>query len=302
MKKTIRVIASVILALIMFGACQDGSIRNYSGARLNNLNLQTSAVGDFVWDDTNMNGIQDDGETGLAGVTVNLYGCDDNLLASDTTGENGSYLFNELEPGEYVLGFIAPDGYVFSPRDQGDNDLADSDPNPETGKTDCFALESDTQDLSRDAGLYAAGDDGCTYGKGFWKNHAGMGPQDDLVTDLLPLRLGGEDGENGLLVETAEVAYNILQQQTYGEPSNGITRLYAHFLAAKLNIANGASDADIVEAAAAADAFLATHDWNDWDNLSGEEKQMINDWKSTFEMYNEGEIGPGHCDEEDLGF
>ncbi len=33
---------------------------------------QPSSLGDYVWEDLNANGIQDDGDTGVEGVTVNL--------------------------------------------------------------------------------------------------------------------------------------------------------------------------------------------------------------------------------------
>ena len=42
----------------------------------------TSAIGDYVWNDGNRNGIQDDGDTGINGVTVNLYDCAGNPVAS----------------------------------------------------------------------------------------------------------------------------------------------------------------------------------------------------------------------------
>jgi hypothetical protein len=142
-------------------------------------------------------------------------------------------------------------------------------------------------------------DEGCTYGKGFWKNHAGMGPQEDLVTDLLPIWLGNSDGDYSLGVETAEMAYNVLQQHEYGHPSNGITRLYAHLLAAKLNIANGASDDDIGDVITDADNFLAGHDWESWNDLGHEDRQTINGWKDMLEDFNEGIIGPGSCDSMD---
>jgi len=259
--------------------------------------VQLGAIGDFVWHDQNMNGIQEDGEGGISGVTVNLYDCEENLLESATTGDEGQYLFEGLEGGEYILGFEAPDGYQFSPQDQGDDDAADSDPNTETGRTECFTLEPDTENLSWDAGLFATETEDCTYGMGFWKNHCGFGPQDDLVTELLPIRLGNQGGEFSLNVETAETAYAILGQHSYGDPSNGITKLYSHFLTAKLNIANGASDEDIAELVTEVDAFLASHDFEAWGELSQEERQMVSDWKGTLEDYNEGVIGPGSCSE-----
>jgi len=257
--------------------------------------LQNAAIGNYVWNDTNMDGIQADSEPGMDDVVVELYNCDEELIATDTTSEEGHYFFEGLDAGNYYLVFYAPDGYAFSPQDQGDNDAMDSDPNPETGMTECFAIEEDVEDASRDAGLYMMEDEGCTRGKGYWKNHCGFGPQDDLVTDLLPLWLGNEDGEYSMNVETAQIAYDILQQQTYGVPSNGITKLYAHLLTAKLNIANGASDDDIADLIAEVDDFLAANDYEGWSELSRDDRQMVNQWKGMLESYNEGEIGPGSC-------
>jgi hypothetical protein len=246
-----------------------------------------------------MNGIQDEDEIGMEGITVNLYDCEDNMLATTTTDENGNYMFSELTAGDYMLGFMIPEDYVFTMMDQGDDDMVDSDVDPETGMTACFTLEADEANMSMDAGIYYMEEGGCTYGKGYWKNHTGMGPQDDLVTDLLPIWLGNSDGESSMNVETAEMAYDILQQHTYGEPSNGITKLYAHFLTAKLNIANGASGDDIADLITEIDAFLADHDWNDWSDLTQEERQMVNQWKGMVEGYNEGDIGPGSCGDGD---
>ncbi|GAA3431444.1 SdrD B-like domain-containing protein [Kutzneria kofuensis] len=57
-------------------------------------------VGDYVWVDTNHNGIQDGGEPGLSGVTVNLTGTQ---TASTTTDGNGKYLFDNLPDGTYQV-------------------------------------------------------------------------------------------------------------------------------------------------------------------------------------------------------
>ena len=185
-------------------------------------------------------------------------------------------------------------------KDQGDNDSLDSDVDPETGMTACFSLTEDEVNTTFDAGIYLMEEDnGCTYGKGFWKNHAGMGPQGDLVSDLLPIWLGNSDGDHSMNVETAEMAYNILQQHEYGEPSNGITRLYAHLLTAKLNIANGASDDDIAGVITEVDNFLAANSWEGWSDLGHEDREMVNGWKDMLEDYNEGMIGPGSCDSMD---
>jgi hypothetical protein len=304
MKLSKGIVASAILIFLAVIGCQDGSgpFNPESGSNVSgsSLALQNSAVGNYVWLDSDADGIQDPDEAGMGDVTVNLYDCDENMLESMVTDEEGHYIFVELEAGEYMLGFELPDGYMFSPQDQGDDDELDSDVDPETGMTVCFELGEEAEDVSRDAGLYMAEEEGCTYGKGFWKNHAGMGPQDDLVTELLPLWLGDEDGENSMYVETAEMAYDILGQHAYGHPSNGITKLYAHLLTAKLNVANEADDEDIADVIEEADGFLAENGWEDWDDLSQDDREMVNEWKGTLEDYNEGEIGPGNCHDEGI--
>ncbi|MEG3438447.1 SdrD B-like domain-containing protein, partial [Pannus brasiliensis CCIBt3594] len=78
---------------------------------------QLATLGDRVWLDTNANGIQDAGESGIAGVSVQLLGSDGaSAISTTTTGADGSYLFSNLTPGTYYVRFIQPDGYAgFSP-------------------------------------------------------------------------------------------------------------------------------------------------------------------------------------------
>ncbi|HKK19938.1 MAG TPA: DNRLRE domain-containing protein [candidate division Zixibacteria bacterium] len=137
---------------------------------------------------------------------------------------------------------------------------------------------------------------GCTRTIGYWKTHAGFGPQADVVTPLLPIWLGTSGGTKSLQVTAAGMAVNVLNQHVYGSPSNGITKLYAQLLGAKLSIASGASDVDVSATVAAADAFLATHNFNDWSSLSRSEKAQVLSWQSTLDDYNNGLIGPMHCD------
>ncbi|UCD95396.1 MAG: hypothetical protein JSU69_04935, partial [Candidatus Zixiibacteriota bacterium] len=187
----------------------------------------------------------------------------------------------------------------FSPADEGTDDAADSDADPVTGMTMCTMLEVSEIDSTWDAGMYEPAQEGCTYSKGYWKNHAGFGPQEDVVTVLLPVWLGNEDGDKSIPVTDSVIAVDVLVQRSYGSPSNGITKLYAQLLAAKLNIANGADDGDVADAVEDADDFLADYDWNDWDILSNDDRQMVLEWKDTLDMYNNGFIGPGYCDEYD---
>jgi hypothetical protein len=257
-----------------------------------------ATVGNFIWNDMNMNGIQDEGEPGIEGIQVTLYSCDDMMVASAASDADGMYMFEDLRPGDYYLEFDNPFGWIFTYQDQGDNDAVDSDVDRYRKTTMCFTLGAGEEAYGWDAGLFEF--DGCTYGKGYWKNHAGFGPQADSVSHLLlPIWLGNEDGGKSLAVGDAGMAVDLLQQHTYGEPSNGITKLYAHLLTAKLNIVNFANPADIYETIGDVDDFLADHDWHDWESLSKDDRKMVLGWKDMLESYNEGYIGPGSCDDGD---
>ncbi len=77
-------------------------------------------TGGFVWNDLNGDGIQDPGEPGIVGALVTLTTVDGNpVVATDgsevvpvTTGDDGNYEFSSLPPGQYMVTFVAPDGYV----------------------------------------------------------------------------------------------------------------------------------------------------------------------------------------------
>lgn len=73
----------------------------------------TGAIGDFVWNDLNHDGVQQSGEPGLANVTLALSGPGGGQLA--TTDASGHYLFSNLCPGDYTVtvnGSTLPAGFV----------------------------------------------------------------------------------------------------------------------------------------------------------------------------------------------
>jgi uncharacterized repeat protein (TIGR01451 family) len=68
------------------------------------------SVGSLVWHDANNNGLYDAGESGIAGVTVELWNSDaDGVLyggapvATNTTAVDGTYIINNVPPGIYRL-------------------------------------------------------------------------------------------------------------------------------------------------------------------------------------------------------
>ncbi|ADE37024.1 DUF7507 domain-containing protein [Methanohalophilus mahii] len=113
-----------------------------------------ATLGDYVWEDLNRDGIQDETGTGIADVTVNLYTGGEVFVDSTTTNETGYYLFTDLAAGDYFVEFVLPDGYEFSPADQGTDDAVDSDANVATGRTATISLFAGEVDRTWDAGMY----------------------------------------------------------------------------------------------------------------------------------------------------
>ena len=70
-----------------------------------------ASIGDRVWDDVNANG-SDEGEPGIANVTVILTDADGAEVARTTTDANGNYRFTGLIPGTYTVTIEVPDGYT----------------------------------------------------------------------------------------------------------------------------------------------------------------------------------------------
>lgn len=114
-------------------------------------------LGDRVWEDFNGNGIQDPGEPGLASVTMQLWNAaTTQMFSSTTTNANGIYGLTTPEPGTYRVRIVLPPGYTLSPKDQGIDDLKDSDFNTgiPVGFTDIYTVAPNLVSTSTiDAGL-----------------------------------------------------------------------------------------------------------------------------------------------------
>jgi hypothetical protein len=259
-----------------------------------------SSLGDRVWYDANANGLQEDGEAGLPEIGVKLFNHEEAVIASTQTDATGLYTFDALHAGRYFIQFMRPDGFIFTTHILDPYSLKNSDAQPATGRTEWFELAAGANDDMWDAGLFMPNppDPGCTRAKGYWKAHAGQGPKEDLVTELLPITLGAPGGPKTLIVEDAEMAYNVLQQHTYGDPSNAITKLYTQLLTAKLNIAAGAAPAAILDVVEEADMFLANNNWEDWSKLDKGMRCKVNTWRFDCNHYSTGHTGPGRCDDD----
>ncbi len=87
-----------------------------------------SSIGNFVFKDANVNGLQESSESGLSGVTVKLLNSGGTVLATTTTSSSGAYSFNNLAPGTYSVSFTTPSGYYPTLSNVGSDDTKDSDP------------------------------------------------------------------------------------------------------------------------------------------------------------------------------
>jgi hypothetical protein len=117
-----------------------------------------AVLGNRVWDDLNGDGIQDIGEPGIAGVTVILYAADGvTVISSTITDANGNYLFGNLNPSTYVVGFgTLPAGKEFTTQNSATNTDNNSDVNTSganIGKSIPVVLNAGDVNLTIDAGI-----------------------------------------------------------------------------------------------------------------------------------------------------
>ncbi len=155
--------------------------------------LEKFCLGDYIWEDTNMNGIQDDGESGIADVTITL----NETNATTTTDENGSYEFCGLEAGDYSITgdkTTLPDGYVITAQNAGSDDAVDSDINETTGESDTVTI-TDSKVTTLDGGAYP------TYclGDFIWKDANANGIQDAGEAGVADVNVTLYDGDGNLI-------------------------------------------------------------------------------------------------------
>ncbi len=137
----------------------------------------SGALGDFVWDDANGDGLQDAHENGMAKVVVVLRDCAGNDLVATTSNSKGRFRFDGLAAGRYQIAFVAPAGFRFSPPLQGTKRGRDSNPDAATGITSCIAVKPGQSKLGIDAGLMADAGTG-RIGDRVWRDLDGDGIQD----------------------------------------------------------------------------------------------------------------------------
>ncbi|MDO5093628.1 MAG: SdrD B-like domain-containing protein [Propionibacteriaceae bacterium] len=142
------------------------TIENQQSTHVNLTNVASPvtgrvSVGDYVWFDANKDGIQNEGDSPLAGVELTLTGPDGGPV-TDVNGQpvapiktdvDGKYLFVDLpvlQDGEaYTVTVTAPEGYTPTVAGQGDREIDSS-----TGSATSQGLTKDGEsDLTLDFGF-----------------------------------------------------------------------------------------------------------------------------------------------------
>jgi len=149
-----------------------------------------ASLGDYAWKDLNRNGIQEAGEPGFPGITVNLYAADGvTILRTTTTDAYGYYIFTNLDPGSYKVGFVKPASLTISPKDAAADNI-DSDPDQISGITGFIVLNGGDRNMTVDAGIYLTNAPGLfNIGDRVWNDENRDGVQN-----------AGEEGISGVTV------------------------------------------------------------------------------------------------------
>jgi hypothetical protein len=130
---------------------------------------------------------------------------------------------------------------------------------------------------------------GCTLTQGYWKTHSSSGP---APYDNAWLNLG-PDEQNTIFFLSGMTWYQVFWTAPAGDAYYNLAHQY---MAAKLNILNGAATTPAVTSAiAAAEALFSLRTPS---NLTNGEDRSARSLATTLDQYNNGLIGPGHCDEQ----
>lgn len=129
----------------------------------------TSEIGDYVWLDANGDGYQDNSESGIENIEIQLYNSIDvsTPVEIQFSGEDGYFCFTGLSSGTYYVKFIVPDGMVittakFSGANNSNFDDKDSDIENTFGygTTNLINLGKNEQVKTCDGGFYQGGNIG----------------------------------------------------------------------------------------------------------------------------------------------
>ena len=180
-------------------------------------------IGDLVWEDLDRDGLQDAGEPGMRGVTVNLLsGVDNTLVMTAITDNDGLYQFADMAAGLYYLEFVLPANYLFTKPNQDAADLLDSDADQATGKTGSLLALNGISYMMWDAGLVLyvpPPKSNIDIGDLVWKDLDGDGIQDPNEPGIAGVTvnlLSGQDETMVMSTQTSEAGLYLFEDMAPG--------------------------------------------------------------------------------------
>jgi len=224
--------------------------------------------------------------TNTGNNSVNISGFSDSVYASLGDSDlNQSLVGAVLAPGEWVavtFNESAPSDYSATVHDVFTVVAHDGDGDE--------ASDSDDATLTTPEPVLNI----CPRTPGFWVTHNGQfatGENQNFTTELLPVRLG-DGSEKSVNVMNDTIANKVFNAELTDDShkSNGVSKLYIHLLAAKLNAANGAVvPGDVQAAMDRSDELLAQYNESDWNSIRKDaDGREILDLKDTLDSYNNG--------------
>jgi hypothetical protein len=139
---------------------------------------------------------------------------------------------------------------------------------------------------------------GCTLTQGYWKTHSTKGPAGPADPTWLAEDLDGDgviEGPDEDFFGTGDSWYEVFWTPSKGNFSYNLAHQY---MAAYLNTLNGAAvPAEVQTALDGAEVWFTDEGLK---RPSKDEKSILQGYHSTLAAYNEGAIGPGHCDEDPI--
>jgi len=116
-----------------------------------------ATVGDIVWMDDNADGVRQPTEAFAQGVVVEAYDIYNDMVGSDVTDANGSYMIDYLQQEGYYLRIQPPSGYTVTSPNVGGDESMDSDIDHSNGNytTQYYQMDPGIHMPNVDAGLVA---------------------------------------------------------------------------------------------------------------------------------------------------
>lgn len=237
----------------------------------------TGEIGDYVWNDVENKGIQDEFEEGIPGVTVQLKDATGAVIDTDVTDADGYYLFTGLCAGDYTVCVdetTVPEGWMQTDTDVGEDDCIDNDPNPTT----VTLTEDDSSNLCVDFGYMAPPNDVGAGTPGYWHK-----PENWPVDSI----------EIGGVTYSKEEATALIDAPVRGDKT---LNMFAQLCATKLNLIIGTDPSCIEDTVSDADAWMADHPVESGVRANSEAWDVGGPVHYTLDQYNNGHLCAPHRD------